>query len=67
MPSVAEALRSHREAAGLSQEALGRKAGVATMTISRLERGVVAPRLTTVAALASALDVTVADLVGSAS
>jgi transcriptional regulator with XRE-family HTH domain len=58
---VGTAVRTHREAAGLSQQALGSRANVATRTIARIEAGEDA-RLGTVVRLARALAVPVADL-----
>jgi len=51
-----QALKRHREAAGLTQDALAERAGLSTRGISDLERGARhAPRLDTVAMLATAL------------
>lgn len=50
-----ERVREAREAAGLSQEDLGRRSGLATRTILRLENGQTpTPRLETVEAIAEA-------------
>ncbi len=49
-------LRARREAAGISQEALGYKAGLHRTYVSMLERGVRNPTLTVIAKLAGALD-----------
>lgn len=48
-------VRSQRERRGLSQEELGHAAGLHPTEISRLERGVREPRLSTVVRLARAL------------
>lgn len=56
-------LRARREAAGLSQRALARRAGTSPETNARLEAGVVPPRAATVRKLASAFGVPPADLV----
>src|SRR5438105_3220266 len=57
-----DALRSHRRAAGLTQEELAERAGVSPRSISGMERGEGAtPRRDTVALLARALDLTAAD------
>jgi transcriptional regulator with XRE-family HTH domain len=56
-------LREHREAAGLSIDALARRAGVGWHTVKRAEEGAWAPRGATVAALAAALGLDPADLV----
>jgi transcriptional regulator with XRE-family HTH domain len=50
-------LRARREAAGLSQEQLANKAGFHPTEISRLERAVREPRLTTIVRLAGGLGV----------
>lgn len=52
----ADTLRSRRLRAGLSQEALARLAGVALVTIARIENGRTIARPLTVARLAAALD-----------
>jgi transcriptional regulator with XRE-family HTH domain len=53
-----ERLRRLREAAGLSQEALGRAAGLSTSAISKLEqRALMDPSWSTVVKLAEALGV----------
>lgn len=52
-----------RAAAGLSQEQLGLRCGMHLSVISRLERGLRDPQLTTIARVAGALGVTPAELV----
>jgi transcriptional regulator with XRE-family HTH domain len=56
-------LRRLRLARGLSQEALAHQAGFHPTEISRLERAVRDPRLSTIVKIAKALDVPAADLV----
>jgi transcriptional regulator with XRE-family HTH domain len=56
-------LRRARKEAGLSQEALAFKAGLHTTEISRLERAVRDPRLSTIARLARALEMDTHELV----
>lgn len=63
---VAGNLRRLRTAAGLSLTALAKRSGVATGTVSELERGQGNPTIETLFALAYALEVTLADLVGDA-
>jgi transcriptional regulator with XRE-family HTH domain len=58
----AENLRRLRKQAGLSQEELGARAGIQMADISRYEGGGRDPRVTTVARLATALDVSLAEL-----
>lgn len=55
-------LRQLRERAGLTQVELSLKAGAGVMACSRIERGAVEPKLSTLQAFAKALDVTVDDL-----
>lgn len=62
--SFAENLRRRRKELGLSQEQLGTRANIQMADISRYESGSRDPRITTVARLAEALDVTIAELVG---
>ena len=57
-----EAVRSLRRERGLSQEALAEKANLHTNYISLVERGLSAPALDTICALADALEVTVSGL-----
>ncbi len=51
-------LRSVREEKGWTQEELGEKAGLASVQISRVERGVREVRLTTLLRLLAALETT---------
>jgi len=55
-------LRRYREAIGLSQEKLGFEADVSMRFISLLETGKRQPSLTTMVALARALNVSLGDL-----
>lgn len=55
-------LRRHRQAAGLSQEALGFACGLHRTEISLLERAGREPRLTTIVQLSRALKLTPCDL-----
>jgi transcriptional regulator with XRE-family HTH domain len=58
-------LRATRDKMGLSQEELGFRCGLHPTEISRLERAVREPRLSTMVRLARALDVKLVDLVRS--
>lgn len=58
----AQALLQAREGRGLTQEQLAAAAGSTFSTISRLERGLVVPTLSTINKLAQALDMDVDDL-----
>jgi transcriptional regulator with XRE-family HTH domain len=60
--SFAENLRRRRKELGLSQEQLGTRANIQMADISRYESGSRDPRITTVARLAQALEVSIADL-----
>jgi transcriptional regulator with XRE-family HTH domain len=60
--SFAENLHRRRKELGLSQEQLGARANIQMADISRYEGGSRDPRITTVARLAKALDMSVADL-----
>src|SRR6185436_12235571 len=61
-PAFAARLRRHREAAGLSQEALAERAGLSAGGIGALERGVrSAPQRETVRRLARGLGLSPAD------
>lgn len=55
-------LRAERVSKGLSQEALGASAGLHFTEISRLERAVRDPRLSTIVRLARALELSPAEL-----
>jgi XRE family transcriptional regulator, regulator of sulfur utilization len=61
MPTVSEAfsrlLKKERERAELTQEELGYLSGMSRSAIGVLERGQVTPRIDTVLALASALEI----------
>lgn len=59
---LAGRLRDARARAGLTQEQLADRAGVATEHLQRLERGVGNPTLATVYAIADALGCDVRDL-----
>jgi len=58
----AQALLQAREGRGLTQEQLAAAAGLTFSTISRLERGLVVPTLSTINKLAQALDGDVEEL-----
>ncbi len=55
-------LRARRLQLGLSQEAVGHVADLHPTEVSRLERAVREPRLSTIVRLAQALEVSAADL-----
>lgn len=61
--SFAENLRRRRKELGLSQEQLGARANIQMADISRYESGSRDPRITTVARLADALEVNIAELI----
>jgi transcriptional regulator with XRE-family HTH domain len=60
--SFAENLRRRRKELGLTQEELGARAEIQMADISRYESGTRDPRITTIARLAQALDVRIAEL-----
>ena len=62
MAPLQEVLRRKRRRAGLTQEELADKAGVATTTVSRIEEGVTQPRIPTIRKIAQALGLQVRDL-----
>ena len=57
-------LTAWRRAAGLTQAALARKAGLREATVSEIEAGKTDPRLSTMRALAAALGLDLGDIVG---
>jgi transcriptional regulator with XRE-family HTH domain len=62
--AFSEVLLRARAASGLTQEELAFAAGVDRTFVSRLERGIRQPTITTLFALADALGTSAADLVG---
>lgn len=59
-------LKKRREAVGWSQRALAIRAGVDPKTVNLIERGVRSPTLFTLALLASALDISLAEILARA-
>ena len=64
--NLGRAIRSRREDAGLSQEALAERASVHRTYVSMLERGIGNPTVGVLADLADVLGVRVSDLVREA-
>jgi transcriptional regulator with XRE-family HTH domain len=63
--SIGERVRMGRKALHLSQEEVARRAGVSLNQVNRLERGeIVDPHFSTLAGLATALDMHISELVG---
>jgi transcriptional regulator with XRE-family HTH domain len=60
---LGETIRAKRAKASLSQEALAEKAGLSTVFISRIERGIESPSLDSLVKIAKAFRVRVRDLV----
>ena len=60
--TLGERIRSLRESAGFTQEALARAAGIGRVTLVRLENGEQSPRHKTLSAVAHALNASVHDL-----
>lgn len=63
LQSIGRAIRKHRKAKGLSQEALAELAGKHRNYFGRVERGEHNPKTTTLIDVARALGVSLADLV----
>jgi transcriptional regulator with XRE-family HTH domain len=62
--SIAARLRALRASAGLTQQELAGKAGLSMSVVTQIERGVIPdPRISTLRALAQALNITVGELV----
>jgi transcriptional regulator with XRE-family HTH domain len=63
--SIGERVRTRRKALHLSQEEVARRAGVSLNQVNRLERGeIIDPHFSTLAGLATALDMPISELVG---
>ena len=63
--NIGERVRMGRKALHLSQEEVARRAGVSLNQVNRLERGeIVDPHFSTLAGLATALDMQISELVG---
>lgn len=62
--SIGDSVRSRRAALGWTQEQLAEASGIRPATISRIERGHLAPSLAVLQELARALGTGVGDLVG---
>lgn len=60
---LGENVRAKRKEAGFSQEKLAEKAGLSTVFISRIERGIESPSVDNLLKIAKALGVRVSDLV----
>lgn len=63
--ALAQKIAYYRERAGLSQAALGEKAGVSQVAICKIETGQNKPRIETVFRIAAALGVEMSDLFAS--
>jgi transcriptional regulator with XRE-family HTH domain len=64
-PAFACALRRLRHSRGSTQEDLAHNAGLTASGLARLERGETSPRWTTVRRIASALDISLVELVAA--
>lgn len=60
--TLGERVRRYRESAGLTQDALARKADIGRVTLVRLEKGEQTPRFKTLEAISNALGVRVPEL-----
>lgn len=65
--SLGARIRKLREAAGMTQEELAATAGIARVTLVRVEGGAQSPRYETLVSLAKALSQTLAELLGNES
>lgn len=61
---LADRIRDHRKALKLTQSGLAERAGLSFATIQALERGASNPERKTLAAIATALDISIGDLLG---
>jgi len=61
--TLGERIRRLREAMGLSQDELAKRAGIGRVTLSRIENGEQSPRLSTLEALAQALGISIEQLI----
>jgi XRE family transcriptional regulator, regulator of sulfur utilization len=61
-PALGKAIRQLRQKRGLTQVALGEKAGITGRSLSLIERGDANPTWATVAGIASALGVSMGEL-----
>jgi len=61
-PALGKAIRQLRERRGLTQEALGKEAGITGRSLSLIERGHANPKWATVNDVADALDVSMGQL-----
>lgn len=59
---IGQTLRRHRRAAGLTLEAAGSRAGIRMANMSLIERGLVDPRISTLARIAEALRVPLGEI-----
>ena len=65
-PTIGKNIRKYRNRRGWGQEGLARRAKVAHMTVSRLERDIQQPSVAILGRIARALGVTLNDLAGDA-
>jgi transcriptional regulator with XRE-family HTH domain len=61
---IAKRIKEYRKQSGLTQLALGKKAGVSSTTIARVEGCVNPPSRETIEKLAEAFGITVSDILG---
>ena len=61
---IGEKIREYRIKAGLTQKSLGESCGIAEPTIRKYELGILNPKIETVKKIASALGVSVPDIMG---
>jgi transcriptional regulator with XRE-family HTH domain len=61
-PALGKAIRQLRQKRGLTQGALGKKAGITGRSLSLIERGHANPTWATVKAIAAGLDISMGEL-----
>jgi transcriptional regulator with XRE-family HTH domain len=62
--AIAKRIKQYRKQSGLTQASLAEKAGVASTTIARVERGDNQASLPTIEKLAKALEIKASDILG---
>jgi transcriptional regulator with XRE-family HTH domain len=61
-PALGKAIRQLREGRGMTQEALAQEAGITVGHMSMIERGHSNPTWSTIKGIASALEISIADI-----
>ena len=66
MKTIGQAINMRRQQRGMTIEKLAATAGISLSTISKIERGIQNPRISTIMLLAKALDLDPIDLIQAA-